>query len=195
MSKKLKNIKAVNEMLLGEHKTQTKKVIAFDEKKVIKRDVGATWSDDKGQTWEQKNGYKVKVGKFAKLREELKSFPNCNKETCVCIEPSQVDLKMKAYHGMCLDCVVGMEHKMKLEGTYDEYERKKLLSNAEAWLKSAEIEKDIVKAGMKAKFINEDGSIEDWGEQNEEEVMARIEDGFTKFKENFIEKLKNGNAE
>jgi len=195
MSKKLKNIKAVNEMLLGEHKTQTKKVIAFDEKKVIKRDVGATWSDDKGQTWEQKNGYKVKVGKFAKLREELKSFPNCNKETCVCVEPTQVDLKMKAYHGMCLDCVVDMEHKMKLEGTYDEYERKKLLSNGEAWLKSAEIEKDILKAGMKAKFINEDGSIEDWGGQNEEEVMARIEDGFTKFKENFIEKLKNGKAE
>jgi hypothetical protein len=195
MSKKLKNIKAVNEMLLGEHKTQTKKVIAFDEKKVIKRDVGTTWSDDKGQTWEQKNGYKVKVGKFAKLREDLKSFPNCNKETCVCIEPSQVDLKMKAYHGMCLNCVVEMEHKLKLDGTYDEYERKKLLSNAEAWLKSAEIEKDIVKAGMKAKFINEDGSIEDWGGQNEEEVMARIEDGFTKFKENFIEKLKNGKPE
>ena len=195
MSKKLKNIKAVNEMLLGEHKTQTKKVIAFDEKKVIKRDVGTTWSDDKGQTWEQKNGYKVKVGKFAKLREELKSFPNCNKETCVCIEPTQLDLKMKAYHGMCLNCVVDMEHKMKLEGTYDEYERKKLLSNGEAWLKSAEIEKDILKAGMKAKFINEDGSIEDWGGQNEEEVMARIEDGFTKFKENFIEKLKNGKAE
>ena len=195
MSKKLKNIKAVNEMLLGEHKTQTKKVIAFDEKKVIKRDVGTTWSDDKGQTWEQKNGYKVKVGKFAKLREDLKSFPNCNKETCVCVEPSQIDLKMKAYHGMCLDCVVGMEHKMKLEGTYDEYERKKLLSNAEAWLKSAEIEKDILKAGIKAKFINEDGSIEDWGGQNEEEVMVRIEDGFTKFKENFIEKLKNGKPE
>ena len=192
---KLKNIKAVSEMLEGKHKTQTKKVIAFDEKKVIKRDVGTTWSDDKGQTWEQKNGYKVKVGKFAKLREDLKSFPNCNKETCVCIEPSQVDLKMKAYHGMCLNCVVEMEHKLKLDGTYDEYERKKLLSNAEAWLKSAEIEKDIVKAGMKAKFINEDGSIEDWGGQNEEEVMARIEDGFTKFKENFIEKLKNGKPE
>ena len=96
---------------------------------------------------------------------------------------------------MCLNCVVEMEHKLKLDGTYDEYERKKLLSNAEAWLKSAEIEKDIVKAGMKAKFINEDGSIEDWGGQNEEEVMARIEDGFTKFKENFIEKLKNGKPE
>jgi phage FluMu protein Com len=50
MSKKLKNIKAVNEMILGEHKTQTKKVVSFDESKFIKREVGATWVDDKGQT-------------------------------------------------------------------------------------------------------------------------------------------------
>jgi len=192
MSKKLKNIKAVSEMILGEHKTQTKKVVSFDESKFVKRDVGATWTDDKGQLWEQKNGYKVKVGKFAKLRQELKSFPNCNKEICTCVDPSQADLKMKAYHGMCLDCVVDMEHTMKLEGNYDEYERKKLLSNGESWLKQAEIEKEVLKAGVKARFINEDGSIEEWGGQNEEEVMARIEEGFTNFKANFIEKLKNG---
>jgi len=34
---------------------------------------------------------------------------------------------------------------MKLDCTYDEYEKKKLLANAEAWLKQAEIEKDILK--------------------------------------------------
>ena len=78
MSKKLKNIKAVNEMLLGEHKTQTKKSISFEGKKFVKKEVGETWIDDDGQSWEQKNGYRVKVGKFAKLREDLKAFPNCN---------------------------------------------------------------------------------------------------------------------
>jgi hypothetical protein len=67
---------------------------------------------------------------------------------------------------------------------------KKLLSNAEAWLKSAEIEKDIVKAGMKAKFINEDGSIEDWDGLSEEEIVSKIDDGFKEFKTNFINKLK-----
>ena len=38
MSKKLKNIKAVNEMLLGEHKTQTKKTISFEGKKFVKKE-------------------------------------------------------------------------------------------------------------------------------------------------------------
>ena len=190
MSKKLKNIKAVNEMLLGEHKTQTKKSISFEGKKFVKKEVGETWIDDDGQSWEQKNGYRVKVGKFAKLREDLKAFPNCNKETCACIEPSQADLKMKAYHGMCLDCVVEMEHDLKLKGEYDEYERTKLLNNAESWLKEAEVEKEVLKSTIKASFINEDGSIEEWDGLSEEEIVSKIDDGFEEFKTNFIDKLK-----
>ena len=190
MSKKLKNIKAVNEMLLGEHKTQTKKTISFEGKKFVKKEVGETWIDDDGQSWEQKNGYRVKVGKFAKLREDLKAFPNCNKETCTCIEPSQADLKMKAYHGVCLDCVVEMEHDLKLKGEYDEYERTKLLNNAESWLKEAEVEKEVLKSTIKASFINEDGSIEEWDGLSEEEIVSKIDDGFEEFKTNFIDKLK-----
>lgn len=190
MSKKLKNIKAVNEMLLGEHKTQTKKSISFEGKKFVKKEVGETWIDDDGQSWEQKNGYRVKVGKFAKLREELKAFPNCNKEICTCIEPSQADLKMKAYHGMCLDCVVEMEHDLKLKGEYDEYERTKLLNNAESWLKEAEVEKEVLKSTIKASFINEDGSIEEWDGLSEDEMVTKIDEGFETFKTDFIDKLK-----
>ena len=95
---KLKNIKAVKEMLDGKHKTQTKKTISFTDKVFVKREVGETWTDDKGQKWEQRKGYKVKVGKLSKLRTELREFPNCNKESgsCTCTEPGTADLKMKA---------------------------------------------------------------------------------------------------
>tara|TARA_R100000030_G_scaffold55259_3_gene41608 strand:+ start:2729 stop:3322 length:594 start_codon:yes stop_codon:yes gene_type:complete len=192
MSNKLKNVKAVKEMLGGEHKTQTKKTVSFADKVIERREVGETWTDDKGQKWEQRNGYKVKVGKLSKLREELKSFPNCNKETCTCIEPGQADLKMKAIHGMCLNCVVEMEHKLKLNGEYDEYERKKMLANAEAWLKQAELEKEVLKTTLKASFVNEDGSIEKWKEgMTEDELMEKIDKEFETFRENFIGKLKN----
>jgi hypothetical protein len=190
MSKKLKNIKAVSEMLEGKHKTQTKKTVSFDKKEVVRREVGELWTDTKGQEWEQRKGYKVKVGKLAKLREELKGFPNCRKDVCTCIDAGQADLKMKAYHGMCLDCVTDMEHDLKLKGEYDEYERKKLLNNAESWLKEAEIEKEVLKTTIKASFINEDGSTEEWDGLSEEKVMKQIEEGFEKFKENFIGKLK-----
>jgi|TARA_B100000085_G_scaffold282324_1_gene310631 hypothetical protein len=189
---KLKNIKAVKEMLTGEHKTQTKKTISFNGKVVERKEVGETWTDDKGQKWEQRKGYKVKVGKLSKLREELKSFPNCNKETCTCIEPGQADLKMKAIHGMCLNCVVEMEHNLKMSGEYEEYERKKLLANAEAWLKQAELEKEVLKTTLKASFVNEDGSIEEWAEgMSEKELEEKIDKDFETFRKNFIGKLKN----
>jgi len=189
---KLKNIKAVQEMLGGEHKTQTKKTVSFDKKEVVRREVGDTWTDDKGQKWEQRNGYKVKVGKLSELREELKKFPNCKDGCESYLDPGQADLKMKAIHGMCLNCVVSMEHELQLKGEYEEYERKKLLSNAEAWLKQAEVEKEILKKTLKASFVNEDGSIEEWGgEMTEEELIQKIDEGFEKFKTDFIDKLKN----
>lgn len=191
---KLNNIKAVKEMIGGEHKTQTKKTISFADKIVERREVGETWIDDKNQKWEQRNGYKVKIGKMAKLREELNAFPNCNAKnsSCNCTEPGQADLKMKAIHGMCLNCVVEMEHNLKMNGKYEEYENKKLLANAEAWLKQAELEKEVIKSTLEASFINEDGSIEKWNEgMTKEELVEKIDNEFKTFKENFIDKLKN----
>ena len=189
---KLKNVKAVKEMLDGKHKTQTKKTISFADKVIERKEVGETWTDDKGQKWEQRKGYKVKVGKLSELRTELREFPNCNKETCTCIEPGQADLKMKAIHGMCLNCVIEMEHNLKMNGEYEEYERKKLLSNAEAWLKQAELEKEVLKTTLKASFVNEDGSVEEWAEgMTEEELVEKIDKDFETFRKNFIGKRKD----
>jgi hypothetical protein len=91
---------------------------------------------------------------------------------------------------MCLDCVVEMEHDLKLKGEYGSYEQQKLLNNAESWLKEAEIEKEVLKTTIKASFIKEDGSIEEWDGLSEDEIIAKIDDGFEKFKTNFIDKLK-----
>ena len=49
--------------------------------------------------------------------------------------PKKIDQKMKRIHGMCFDCVVDMEHKIRLEGKWDEYEKRKVKENALAWLK------------------------------------------------------------
>ena len=187
---KLNNIKAVKEMIAGNHRTQTKNTVGFDEQKeFVKREVGEQWTDDDGNTWEQKKGYKVKLGKLSELRSTLKDFPNC-KEGCTShMNPTRNDLKMQTIHGMCLDCVIEMEHKLKMEGKYEEYERSKKLENAKAWLKQAELEKDTVKLAMKARFVNEDGSLEDWDGGSWEEIEQKIETEFQDFKENFIQQL------
>ena len=189
MSKKLKNVKAVKEMIAGTHKSQTKTTIGFGETKtVVKREVGERWTDDNGNVWEQKKGYKVKLGKLSELRKELNTFPNCKKDICTCTNPKRNDIKMKTIHGMCFDCVIEMEHQMRIDGTYEEYERKKIYANMTSWLKKAEIEKEALKTALKAKFVNEDGSIEEWNEMSWEDVEKKIDNEFRLFKENYLKK-------
>lgn len=187
---KLNNIKAVKEMIAGNHRTQTKNTVGFDEQKeFVKREVGEQWTDNDGNIWEQKKGYKVKLGKLSELRDSLKDFPNC-KEGCTShMNPTRNDLRMKVIHGMCLDCVIEMEHKLKMEGKYEEYERSKILENAKAWLKQAELEKDTIKLAMQARFVNEDGSLEEWDGMSWSEMEEKIESEFRTFRENFIQKL------
>lgn len=193
---KLNNIKAVKEMIAGNHRTQTKNTVAFnDEKEFVKREVGEQWTDNDGNIWEQKKGYKVKLGKLSELRDSMKMFPNCKKGCKSCQNPTRNDLKMQAIHGMCFDCVVEMENKLKIQGKYKEYERQKMLDNSKAWLRQAELEKEAVKMALKAKFLNEDGSFEDWGGVSWEELDAKIENEFQQFRENFIQKLETDNEE
>jgi len=189
MSNKLKNVKAVKEMIAGTHKSQTKTNVSFGEtKEVIRREVGDQWTDDDGNIWEQRKGYKVKLGKLSKLRDELTKFPNCKKDICTCTNPKRNDIKMKTIHGMCFDCVIQMEHQHKLDGTFEEYEREKIHANMKSWLGKAEIEKEALKTALKARFVNEDGSIEEWNDMSWEQVEEKIDNEFRLFKNNYLKK-------
>ena len=77
---KLKNVKAVNQMIRGEHRTQTSKTKGY-EKKSIERQIGDSWIDGNGQKWIQKSGYKVKIGKLTDIRKIIDNSvcPICSK--------------------------------------------------------------------------------------------------------------------
>lgn len=172
---KLRNVDAVKQMLAGKHKFQTKTTVSFQDIKPAEqeRQVGDVWTDKDGVEWEQRKGYKINKGKFDDLRAELNSFPNCRKETCTCIKPGRLDYKMRVIHGMCFDCVVDMEHELKLEHKFDDYAKNKVKQNALAWLRDSEQEVEELKVAiMKApEFVNVDGSINKWELQYEPEQM------------------------
>jgi len=187
---KLKNTKAVTEMLAGVHKTQTKRTVGFENSPTyVRRSVGEQWEDENGDMWEQKAGYKVKLGKLHQLREDLRKFPNCMKEVCDCKNPKRLDEKMRAFHGMCFDCVLSMESKLRISGEYDRYEKRKMLENAKAWLKQAQFEKEALKVALKMKFINENGSVEEWNGVNIEDVLLKVDIDFEKLRVDYIGKL------
>ena len=206
MSKKLQNVKAIQQMLDGTHKFQTKKSIGFsDTKEAAKKsehhEIGDVWEeiDSSGviHIVEQRDGFRIRKTKnsdvFQSIREELRAFPNCRKDICTCNGTHPLDQKMRGIHGMCFDCVIEMEHEMKKDGTFDEYARNKVKENALAWLRDAERDVELLKQAYThaSEFVtNADGETESWGaKMTPDEFEETVQKQFERFKENFLNKL------
>jgi hypothetical protein len=196
MDIKIESLDDVKKLLAGEHDSQNKVTVGYteeDKESNVSRKIGDKWFDSDGNEWEQRNGYTIKLGKVwqQELHEYLNSFPNCPKETCTCGIPKKLDQKMKRIHGMCFDCVIDMEHKIRLEGKWDEYEKIKVKQNALAWLKEAEKDKDMIASELsRMEFTNDFGDNEKWKTPlNKEELLKKIENEFEEFTNNFIKKL------
>ena len=206
MSKKLQNVKAVQQMIDGTHKFQTKKTVGFSDaedsaKKNEKHRVGDIWeeTDANGITYviEQKDGFRIKKLKTSEVlqtvRDEIRSYPNCRKETCTCIVKHPLNEKMRKIHGMCFDCVIEMEHELKKQDKYEEYEQNKIRENALAWLSDAERDVELLKQAYTQthEFVtNSEGTKETWSaKMTPEEFEQTIQAQFNKFKEDFLQKL------
>lgn len=206
MSKKLQNVKAIQQMLDGTHKFQTKKTVGFSDakskgKQSEHHDVGDIWeeTDAHGNTHviEQRDGFRIRKTKnsdiFQAIRDELHAFPNCQKDTCTCIGTHPLDQKMRKIHGMCFDCTIEMEHQLKKDGKYEEYERNKIRENALAWLRDAERDVELLKQAytQTQQFVsNSDGVTETWSaKMTPEEFESTIQKQFDQFKEKFLENL------
>jgi hypothetical protein len=199
---KIDGVDDIKKLLHGEHSEQQRVTVGFipdTEKQTESRNIGDRWFDADGNEWEQKEGYTVKLGKEwqQELQTYLKSFPNCRKEKCTCSMPKRLDEKMRRIHGMCFDCVIDMEHKIRLQGKWDEYEKMKIKENALAWLKEAEKDKDAIAEELsKLDFANEFGDSEKWTVNiSKEDLLKKIEAEFEEFKRDFIDKLDNVNID
>jgi hemerythrin-like domain-containing protein len=207
MSKKLQNVKAIQQMLDGTHKFQTKKSIGFSDAEIKgkqneRHDVGDIWEETDsttGSTYiiEQHDGFRIKKSKnsdtFQSVRDEMRSFPNCKKDICTCSGVNQADVKMRKIHGMCLDCVIDMEHELKKSGNYEEYEQNKIRENAIAWLASAERDVKMLKQAYteSSKFVSStNGDVETWSaKMTPDEFNDTVQKQFDKFKEEFLTNL------
>ena len=206
MSKKLQNVKAVQQMLDGTHKFQTKKTVGFSDadskaKQSEHHEVGDVWeeTDTHGNTYvvEQREGFRIRKTKnseiFQEIRDSLRSFSNCRKDVCTCAGTHWLDQKMQKLHGMCFDCVIEMEHELKKAGKFEEYEQNKIRENALAWLRDAERDVELLKQAYTEvqQFVsNSDGITESWSaKMTPEEFENTIQKQFDIFKENFLAKL------
>ena len=204
MSKKLQNVDAVNKMLAGEHTFQTNKTHTFSKpnKDTKKRLVGETWEETDSKSgithlYEQKDGYVMKTKRDSETlqstRDSLASFSKCPKETCTCLSPNHLDRKMKSIHGMCFDCVIDIENKLRIEGKFNEYAINKMKINATEWIKRAEKDIVMLKEAYTKTYdvvLNADGKTQTVdARMTPAEFAEKVEKEFQEYRENFMQEI------
>ena len=76
MDIKIESLDDVKKLLAGEHDSQNKISVGFDGDRKpddITRNVGDRWFDESGNEWEQKEGYRIKLGKCSTLGRTMPS--------------------------------------------------------------------------------------------------------------------------
>lgn len=83
---------------------------------------------------------------------------------CKRIMKGRHDTKMYQTQGMCINCVIDRDTQMKIDGTYNDYEKRVILSRAKGFLMDSkkEIGKYLDETSPEIQFVEKDGSIEKW---------------------------------
>lgn len=171
--------------------------LASQSERSKKREVGEVWEEVNRITgiksiWEQKQGYRVKRSENADALQEAiqytKSFPNCPKDKCTCHTPKRLDLKFKIISGMCEDCHLKNETKMKMNGEYEEYEKRVMQANALAFLKDAQEDVKALKIMLTdMEYVQEDGSSVKWEMASKDAYLEKIDKDFDEYKKLVLE--------
>lgn len=142
------------------------------QKEIIDRKEGEIWEEN-DKKWTIKNGIKMSIGKLDNIKKELHIpllCPSCNN-----IMNLKLDKPFYLIHNKCLNCVIEMEDKLRLEGKWEEYENKYKKESAIHFLSEMEKEiEDFLKSNET--FVTEQGDIEDWGGENNQKIKQEIKD-------------------
>jgi len=174
MDKKYKgksNISIVQDYLSG---TRPFVQVGYIPKK-IKRSVGEEWQGSDGITWRQEVGYKKRINEQADI------IHDAIKEKCKCGQiikwGSKRDKIFFNRTGLCENCIIDYETKLRIVGIYPYYETYKMVSFEIGYTKDIK-EKltDVIRffnknSGDVEMICNSEGFIERWKDTNKNEIL------------------------
>ena len=129
-----------------------------------------------------------KIDRLSDIMKEVRMpyfCPSCEK-----VMKKRLDDKFWRLMGHCFDCQIKIENKLRIEGKWEEYEKKKILENKKAYLKDLKQSIDEFEAsGGKATFFNEVGVDEKSVEKEEWSMGQENFDKLVSEAKEYIEKL------
>jgi len=153
------------------------------ENKIEEHKEGDIWEED-GKKWTIKNGIKQSITKLDKFKHLISlplTCPSCKKP----MKADELNKKMYSLHKVCLNCVVDMEAKLKIEGKYEQYEKNILNMNKNASLEEFEQALDSW-LEEKDTFVTEQGDIESWQGGDKNKIYKELKEKIQEFRKTDI---------
>jgi len=169
-----RDVERMRNLIQGKANSSSGNQVGY-KKKIIERKEGDIWKENK-KTWTIKNGIKQTISKLDKIKKEVfvpLCCPKCSK-----VIKHQLDKDNYKIHKNCHDCVIEFEHKLKIEGKYDNYIKELKVKN------SLDMVNDLESYLLSAvntennEYISEKGELERWvGGINKEKLTKDIIEG------------------
>ena len=171
---KRKDVNRMRNLIMGKSNSSTGTQIGYNKKQTEYKE-GDVWTEGR-KTWTIKNGIKQTVSKLDTIKKEV-FMPLCCPK-CSKVMKHSLDKGSYKAHKTCHDCVVKFEHKLRLEGKYNDYIKKLQAKNELDILD--EMESYLLNAINTTNngYISEQGDLERWvGGIDKEKLSKEVIEG------------------
>ena len=168
---KRKDVERMRNLIKGKANESSETQIGYN-KKIIEHKEGDVWTENK-KTWTIKNGIKQTISKLDSVRKEVfmpLCCPECNK-----VMKKRLDKPYYRIHKKCHDCVILFEHKLQINGKYNDYKKDLQSKNNISYINRLESYLlDAVNTSNEG-YVSEKGEVERWvGGVNKEKMIKDI---------------------
>ena len=169
-----KDVNRMRNLITGKTDASSGSQIGY-KKEIKEYKEGDVWTENR-KTWTIKNGIKQTISKLDKIKKEV-FMPLCCPE-CGNVMKKRLDKPNYKIHKKCHDCVVKFEHKLRIEGKYEDYKKELKTKNNLTILN--EMESYLLGALNETNkgYISEQGVVERWvGGIDKEKMTKEIIEG------------------
>ena len=155
---KRKDVDRARNLLTGKSDASSETQVGYKKKRVEYKE-GDVWVENK-KTWTIKDGIKQTISKMDAIKKEI-FMPLCCPK-CSKVMKKRLDKPNYKIHKMCFDCVIDFEHKLRIEGKYEDYIKTLKLKNRLTEIDETENMFLELANQSNEGFISEHGELERW---------------------------------
>ena len=152
------DVNRMRNLIQGKTGASTGVQIGYNKKEEDHKE-GDVWTEGR-KTWTIKNGIKQTVSKLDAIKKEV-FMPLCCPK-CSKVMKKRLDKPNYNIHKKCFDCVVEFEHKLRIRGEYEDYEKQLKAKNSFTIID--EMESYLLSAVNETNdgYVSEQGEVERW---------------------------------